>query len=69
MTYNFTPGIYKHYKGGLYELIAVGRHSETLEEFVLYQALYGDREYWVRPASMWEEEVDGVKRFSWVRER
>ena len=60
-------GIYRHYKGNEYELIDVALHSETLEEMVVYRALYGDQKLWVRPAHMWEEEVevDGkkVKRF------
>ena len=60
-------GIYRHYKGNEYELIGVAIHSETLEEMVVYRALYGDKNLWVRPAHMWEEEVevDGkkVKRF------
>ena len=62
-------GIYRHYKGNEYELIDVALHSETLEEMVVYRALYGDQKLWVRPADMWEEEVevDGkkVKRFEW----
>mgnify|MGYP003305337309 CR=1 FL=1 len=62
-------GKYKHYKGNEYEVIALAKHSETLEEMVVYKALYGDGEVWVRPASMWNEDVtlaDGtvVKRFS-----
>ena len=66
------PGVYRHYKGNLYRLIAVGKHSETLEDMVIYQALYGDGKYWVRPASMWDELVQGpdgkmVKRFTWIR--
>jgi len=60
-------GIYRHYKGNLYELLDIVNHSETLEKMVLYRALYGKGELWVRPISMWDEivEVDGkkVKRF------
>ena len=63
-------GIYRHYKGNEYELIGVAIHSETLEEMVVYRALYGDKNLWVRPAHMWEEEVevDGktVKRFELI---
>lgn len=57
-------GKYRHFKGKEYELLFVASHSETLEEMVVYRALYGDNRVWVRPAYMWEEEVerDG-KRF------
>jgi len=57
-----TPGKYRHFKGGEYELIGVGKHSETLEPMVIYRALYGEGGLWVRPASMWTETVirDGV---------
>jgi len=54
----FEKGIYKHYKGNRYELLEVATHSETLEKMVVYRALYGDGEVWVRPASMWNEEVE-----------
>ena len=49
------PGRYRHFKGKEYEVIALARHSETLEEMVVYRALYGERGLWVRPASMWNE--------------
>jgi len=66
------PGKYTHFKGGAYEVIAMAKHSETLEEMVVYQALYGDGGIWVRPAVMWDEivEYEGrrVKRFSYVGE-
>ena len=51
------PGIYKHFKGNLYELIGIAKHSETQEPMVVYRALYGDGGLWVRPASMWNEQV------------
>ena len=56
-------GTYRHYKGNLYRVLAVGRHSETLEEMVVYESLTHPGEVWVRPASMWEETVlvDGVQ--------
>ncbi len=58
------PGRYRHFKGNEYELLFVARHSETMEEMVVYRALYGERGLWVRPAEMWNETVerDG-KRF------
>ena len=52
------PGRYRHFKGKEYEVIALARHSETLEEMVVYRALYGERGLWVRPASMWNEMVE-----------
>ena len=52
------PGIYRHFKGNTYRLIGVASHSETLEPMVIYQALYGERKLWVRPASMWTETID-----------
>lgn len=51
-------GKYRHFKGMEYEVIAVAKHSETLEAMVVYRALYGDGGYWVRPASMWNETVE-----------
>ncbi len=51
-------GRYRHYKGNEYELLGVARHSETLEEMVVYRALYGEGALWVRPRGMWEEEVE-----------
>jgi hypothetical protein len=58
------PGRYRHYKGGLYEVIDTVRHSETLEPMTLYRALYGEHGLWVRPAAMFAEEVeiDGVRQ-------
>ena len=61
-------GKYKHFKGKEYEVIAIAKHSETLEEMVVYKALYEDGGVWVRPAAMWNETVekDGkiFKRFT-----
>lgn len=51
-------GIYRHFKGNKYEVLGVAKHSETLEEMVVYRALYGEFGLWVRPASMWEEQVE-----------
>lgn len=50
-------GRYRHYKGNDYEVIAVVRHSETLEALVLYRALYGEGGLWVRPYAMFTESV------------
>ena len=50
-------GKYRHFKGNEYEVLAVAKHSETLEEMVVYRALYGDGGVWVRPAAMWNEMV------------
>ncbi len=65
-------GRYRHFKGNEYEVIAIARHSETTEDYVVYKALYGDGGMWVRPASMWNETVerDGVtyKRFTYIDE-
>lgn len=52
------PGIYRHFKGNRYEVLGVAKHSETLEEMVVYRALYGEGGLWVRPASMWLETVE-----------
>ena len=58
------PGLYRHYKGGEYKVLDMVRHSETLEAMVLYQALYGQRGLWVRPAAMFAQTVtvDGVEQ-------
>lgn len=52
------PGRYRHFKGKEYQVIGTARHSETLEEMVVYRALYGDGGLWVRPAAMWDETVE-----------
>lgn len=65
-------GKYRHFKGNSYQIVSIAKHSETLEEFVVYQALYGEMGMWIRPVKMFEElvEVDGkmVKRFEYVGE-
>lgn len=55
-------GIYRHYKGNLYEVLMTAQHSETEEWMVVYKALYGDKGMWVRPYEMFVEkvEVEGV---------
>ncbi len=52
-----TPGLYQHFKGAYYKVVGVARHSETEEELVSYQALYGDKGLWVRPLSMFVESI------------
>ena len=52
------PGKYRHFKGKEYRVLFCAQHSETGEEMVVYQALYGEKGYWVRPAAMWHEIVE-----------
>lgn len=63
-------GKYRHFKGNEYEVIGIAKHSETLEEFVVYRALYGEYGLWIRPAEMFLEtiEKDGkqIKRFEYI---
>jgi len=66
-------GTYRHYKtGNLYKVIGIGKHSETLEDLVFYEALYDNKtsKQWARPIAMWSEEIekDGakLKRFTLV---
>lgn len=65
-------GIYRHYKGKLYEVVGIATHSETLEKMVVYNALYQPEteNTWVRPLSMFTEEIDvngkRTKRFEFV---
>ena len=65
-------GKYRHFKGNEYRVLYIAKHSETLEEMVVYQALYGDFGIWVRPAAMWDEiiERDGLtlRRFEYIGE-
>ena len=60
------PGVYRHYKGNRYQVLYLAKHSETLEDMVVY----GEYGIWVRPASMWNETVDyqgkQVKRFTYI---
>ena len=65
------PGIYEHYKGKKYEVTGIAKYSETLEEMVIYRALYGEGEMWVRPLAMFvgDVEVNGekVSRFKFIK--
>jgi len=78
MASEIKKGLYQHYKGKLYEVVGVGRHSETLEEVIVYRGLYEDEEFgknpiWVRPINMFLEEIeiDGKKipRFKYLGEK
>lgn len=64
------PGRYRHYKGNDYTVLGVARHSETLEELVVYRQEYGERGLWVRPAAMFAESVEvagrAVPRFAFL---
>lgn len=66
------PGRYRHFKGKEYEVVAVAKHSETLEEMVVYRARYGEYGYWVRPLSMFGETVmvngQEMPRFQYIEE-
>ena len=63
-------GKYRHFKGGEYEVLYLAKHSETQEEMVVYRALYGEGGVWVRPAAMWNEEIERegkkYKRFTFM---
>ena len=65
-------GKYRHFKGNEYEVVAIAKHSETLEKMVVYKDLKNDGKVWVRPALMWNETVerDGkvFKRFEFIKE-
>jgi len=63
-----TLGLYQHYKGNQYQVLGIARHSETLEEMVVYQALYGSGDIWIRPVALFcgSIQIQGqtVARFS-----
>ena len=63
-------GKYRHFKGNMYEVVGVAKHSETLEEMVVYRALYGEGGLWVRPAKMWNETIErdgkSFRRFEYI---
>lgn len=58
---HLTPGRYRHFKGGLYEVVDVVRSSESLQPMVLYRALYGEGGLWVRPYDMFVETIAGAE--------
>ena len=66
----FKFGKYRHYKGKEYEVIGIAKHSENLEDLVVYRALYDEKQLWVRPLKMFKEKimVDGVEksRFEYI---
>lgn len=72
MTDEIKLGKYRHFKGMEYEVIGLARHSESDEKMVVYRALYGEGELWVRPASMWNETVERngevFRRFTYIGE-
>lgn len=55
---DITGQYYRHYKGNIYKVLHIAKHSETLEDIVVYQAMYGDRDVWVRPKTMFEEVIE-----------
>lgn len=70
--HSIKPGRYWHFKGGEYLVIGEAKHSETGERHVIYRALYGEKDLWVRPLAMFVEsvELEGrlVKRFQYIEE-
>lgn len=66
-------GKYRHFKGKEYEVLAIAKHSETLQDMVVYKCLYGDYSIWVRPLSMFEESITRggktFKRFEYIDEK
>ena len=68
---NFKFGIYEHYKKLPYQALSIGRHSETLEEYVVYKQLYGTGDIWIRPLKMFIETITGpdgkqIPRFRFI---
>lgn len=65
-------GKYRHFKGNIYELICIAKNSETLEDMVIYRSVKNENDVWVRPLSMWCEEVEyqgkTVSRFTYIQD-
>lgn len=63
-------GRYQHFKGNYYQVLHIAKHSETEEEFVVYQPEYGERDIWIRPISMFNEIIERegkqIKRFTYI---
>lgn len=72
---NIKNGIYQHYKGNKYEVIGIAKHSETLEDLVVYRALYDNKvsQLWVRPLKMFTETIENdgkeMERFKYIGEK
>lgn len=72
---NIKNGIYQHYKGNKYEVIGIAKHSETLEDLVVYRALYDNNvsQLWVRPLKMFTETIENdgkeIERFKYIGEK
>ena len=72
---NIKNGIYQHYKGNKYEVIGIAKHSETLEDLVVYRALYDNKvsQLWVRPLKMFIETIENdgkeIERFKYIGEK
>ena len=72
---NIKNGIYQHYKGNKYEVIGIAKHSETLEDLVVYRALYDNKvsQLWVRPLKMFTETIENdgkeIERFKYISEK
>lgn len=65
-------GTYRHYKGNTYKVLHIAKHSETLEDMVIYQDVNNPDKIWARPVSMWNDEIEIdekiVKRFEFIEE-